>query len=163
MFTSCVLWRKDPGVWLGDYFLPGCCLGDLAVISAKLNDLETQTSSQQTAGKNQLNGRGAVVRQKIHTQTHIYPQACTHTHIHTAQTYKNTPGLQNYHTHILQILVYPSRTITGFLWKNASIQMIRNRKQACGLNGSSDQPEKITSVLLLAVSTAVHLTPHNSL
>ena len=121
----------EKGPWFfwsgGDYFLPGCCLEDLAVISAKLNDLETQTRSQQTAGKNQLNGRGAVVRQKIHTETHIYPQACTHTHtlckhIKTPQVYKTTT-----HTFFRSWCILPERLQTGFLWRNASIQMLQNR------------------------------------
>ena len=102
--------------------------------------------------------------ENTHTDTYISSSMHTHTHTHTytLQTYKNTPGLQNYHTHSSDPGVSFQNDYRLSV-ENASIQMKRNRKQACGLNGSSDQPEKITSVLLLAVSTAVHLTPHNSL
>lgn len=111
VFKLC-LWRKTL-VWSEAYFLSSCCLGDLAVISTKLNDLETQMRSQQTARKNQLNGRGCGKTESVHRHTHIlmHMQACKHTaaptdvhasihrfrhaHTHTLCKHKNTPSFPN--------------------------------------------------------------------
>ena len=87
-----------------------------------------------------------------------YISSSMHTHTHTLQTYKNTPGLQNYHTHILQILVYPSRTITDRLSVEKCFHS--DVTEQSGLNGPSAKPEKITSVVLLPVSTAESLWHH---
>lgn len=83
VFKLC-LWRKTPAR-CEDYFLSGCCLGDLAVISAKLNDLETQMRSQRTAKKNQLNGRGCGKAGNVHTHTlrHISIHPKTFMNAHT--------------------------------------------------------------------------------
>lgn len=72
-------WRKAL-VWSENYVLLVCCLGDFPVISEKLNVLETQMRSLQTARKNQLAGQGCG-KQKLHTYAlkHNHRNPRTHT------------------------------------------------------------------------------------
>lgn len=71
-------WRKAL-VWSENYVLLVCCLGDFPVISEKLNVLETQMRSLQTARKNQLAGQGCG-KQKLHTRTETQSQQSKNTH-----------------------------------------------------------------------------------
>lgn len=70
--------RREALVWSENYVLLVCCLGDLPVISEKLNVLETQMRSPQTARKNQLGGQGCG-KQKLYTQTETQVQQCKNT------------------------------------------------------------------------------------
>lgn len=61
--------------------------------------------------------RDAYISSSMHTHTHTLCK-----HIKTPQVYKTTT-----HTFFRSWCILPERLQTGFLWRNASIQMLQNR------------------------------------